>query len=143
MVYSSIASPTPSVDFFNLQVSVGRPMAIAKKPRKALQVRAKRGARVDASAVLRQSTGKNLRALRDVLGLAQKEFGSRAGLAPNTYNMIENGAKLPSVPVAIAICDAHGVTLDYIYRGDASDLAAPIRRALEAITIARSGNRDG
>ncbi len=118
-------------------------MAIAKKARKAAQPRGVRAARADASAALRQSVGKNLRALRDVLGLAQKEFGSRAGLAPNTYNMIENGAKLPSVSVAIAICDAHGVTLDYIYRGDASDLAAPIRRALEAITIARLNNGDG
>lgn len=87
---------------------------------------------------LRRAVGRHLRAIREVLGLGQAEFGRRAGLEPNTYNRIEKGHTLPSIFVAMALCDAHGLTLDYIYRGDPSDLSAPVRRALEATAVARS-----
>lgn len=86
---------------------------------------------------LRKEIGQRLRVVRDVYGQNQAEFGRRAGLAPNTYNMIELGQKLPSVLVAIQLCDAHGLTLDYIYRGDPADLSAPVRRAIEALRTAR------
>lgn len=87
--------------------------------------------------LMRKEVGRRLRVVREVYGLNQAEFGRRAGLASNTYNMIELGVKLPSVFVAIAICDAHGLTLDYIFRGDPSDLSAPVRRAIEALSTAR------
>jgi len=91
-----------------------------------------------AAAALRQSVGCNLRRVREVLGLAQGEFGRRAGLAINTYNMVENGEKLPSIMTAIALCDAHQLTLDYVFRGDTSDLPPRIRMAIDAIDIARA-----
>jgi DNA-binding XRE family transcriptional regulator len=97
----------------------------------------------EANAALRKAVGEHLRAVREVLGLAQGEFGRRAGLATNTYNMIENGTKLPSVLTAIAICDAHGLTLDYVFRGDPSDLAPTIRRALDALHTARHQSPTG
>lgn len=87
--------------------------------------------------LMRREVGQRLRVVREVYGMNQAEFGRRAHLAPNTYNMIELGSKLPSVFVAIALCDAHGLTLDYIYRGDPSDLSAPVRRAIEALSTAR------
>lgn len=86
---------------------------------------------------LRKDVGQRLRVVREVLGLNQVEFGRRAGLAANTYNMIEGGTKLPSISVAIALCDAHGLTLDYIFRGDPSDLSAAVRRAIDALNVAR------
>jgi DNA-binding XRE family transcriptional regulator len=97
----------------------------------------------EANAALRKAVGEHLRAVREVLGLAQGEFGRRAGLATNTYNMIENGTKMPSVLTAIAICDAHGLTLDYVFRGDPSDLAPTIRRALDALHTARHQSPTG
>lgn len=87
--------------------------------------------------LMRREVGRRLRVVREVYGMNQAEFGRRAGLAANTYNMIELGSKLPSVFVAIALCDAHGLTLDYIFRGDPSDLSAPVRRAIEALSTAR------
>lgn len=79
---------------------------------------------------------------REVLGLGQGEFGRRAGIAPNAYNMIELGERLPSVEVAIALCDAHGLTLEYIFRGDTGDLRHSLASAIEALSAARSDQSD-
>lgn len=48
-----------------------------------------------------------------------------AGIAPNTYNQWEKGKQPPALDQAIRLCDVHGLTLDWIYLGDASGL--PLR----------------
>ena len=88
---------------------------------------------------LKWEVGRRLRAVREVLGLGQGEFGRRAGLNPNAYNMIELGQKLPSIETAIALCRAHRLTLDYIFLGDAGDLPHSVGRAIEAMNQARIG----
>lgn len=87
---------------------------------------------------LRAAVGQRLKIVREVLGLGQGEFGRRAGLTPQGYSMIEAGDKLPSIESAMAMCDAHGLTLDYIFRGDAGDLKHSVGRAVEALMEARS-----
>jgi DNA-binding XRE family transcriptional regulator len=100
--------------------------------------RTKSPARKEAEVRLQKAVGQRLRAVRDVLGLNQAEFGRRAKLAPNTYNMIELGERMPSILVAIAICDAHRLTLDFIFRGDTGDLPHGMGRAIDAMLDARS-----
>jgi DNA-binding XRE family transcriptional regulator len=87
--------------------------------------RTKSPARKEAEVRLQKAVGQRLRAVRDVLGLNQAEFGRRAKLAP-------------TILVAIAICDAHRLTLDFIFRGDTGDLPHGMGRAIDAMLDARS-----
>lgn len=104
--------------------------------------RTKSPARKEAELRLQKAVGQRLKAVRDVLGLNQADFGRRAKLAENTYNMIELGKRMPSILVAIALCDAHRLTLDYIFRGDTGDLPHGMGRAVDAMLAARSEHTD-
>jgi transcriptional regulator with XRE-family HTH domain len=94
----------------------------------------------EQKARFRREIGLRLRTAREIIGLGQGEFAKRAGLSASAYNQIELGETKPSVENAIAIRNAHGLTLDYIYCGDTGDLAPQLRRALEALLIAREHN---
>lgn len=63
--------------------------------------------------------------------MTQAEFAKVAGLAVNTYNQWEQGKKRPDVAGATRICEAHGLTLDYIYRGKADGLPVAIWKRLK------------
>jgi transcriptional regulator with XRE-family HTH domain len=56
----------------------------------------------------------------------------RANLKPNRYCQYETGARLLTIDAAQRICDAYGVTLDWLFRGDRSMLPHHL-----AIDIAR------
>ena len=71
-----------------------------------------------------------LRATRAALGLEQAPFCRRAGIAPNTYNQFERAKGRPSLDMALKLCDAYGLTLDWIYRGDPSGLPYELARSL-------------
>lgn len=75
---------------------------------------------------------------RQALGLAQNEFADRAGLASNTYNQYEKATNMPSLDAAHKLCDAYGLTLDWIYRGDPSNLRYALADAIKAIRQART-----
>ena len=66
-----------------------------------------------------------LRATREALGLKQAPFADAAGVKRPTYNQWEKGKGRPGLDDAIKIADAHNLTLDWIYFGDASGL--PLR----------------
>ena len=70
-----------------------------------------------------------LQATRAALDLNQRKLCELSGIAPNTYNQWEKGRGRPDLDGAIALCDALGLTLDWIYRGDPSGL--PQRIALK------------
>lgn len=89
------------------------------------------------SVEFKRQVGRRLRIAREVIGLAQGEFGRRAGISSAAYNMIESGERMPSIEYAIALCDAHRLTLEYIFRGDPGDLPHSIGRAIEALMHAR------
>jgi len=71
-----------------------------------------------------------LKATRLALGLNQVEFCKRAGIPTNTYNQYEKAKGRPSLDMALALCAAYKITLDWIYRGDASGLPHGIARSL-------------
>jgi transcriptional regulator with XRE-family HTH domain len=75
--------------------------------------------------------GRRLRDYREALTMNQAEFAKGAGLAVNTYNQWEQGKKRPDVAGAARICDAHGLTLDYIYRGKTDGLPVAIWKRLK------------
>jgi transcriptional regulator with XRE-family HTH domain len=66
---------------------------------------------------------------RKLLGLAEKEFAERAGLALGRYHLWETGRIPISLGSAMALCAAHGLTLDWLYRGKI--LGLPLWLAVE------------
>jgi transcriptional regulator with XRE-family HTH domain len=78
-----------------------------------------------------------LQLTRDALGKKQGEFAEAAGIKKNTYNQYETAKNLISLDEAHKLCDAHNLTLDWIYRGDQSNLRAVLADAIKAIRQAR------
>ncbi|MEZ5852571.1 MAG: helix-turn-helix transcriptional regulator [Hyphomicrobiaceae bacterium] len=78
--------------------------------------------------------GRRLRLTRQAMRLTQREFASRAGIATNTYGQYESGARLISPARAIELCEAHGLSLDWIYRGQSGDLQYKLATAIRALS---------
>lgn len=71
---------------------------------------------------LRQEVATRLRRTREAFGMQQGEFASAAGIAFNTYNQYEQGARLMRLENAMALCERFDLTLDWIYRGEPAGL---------------------
>lgn len=71
-----------------------------------------------------------LRMTREALGLSQTQLCQRAGLATNTYNQWEHAKGRPGLDHAIALCDAIGLSLDWIYLGDPAALSYSVASKL-------------
>lgn len=69
-----------------------------------------------------RAIGLRILAAREALGLNQRTFAVLADISPQAVNNYEKGNQRPSVDQAIMLCRAHGLTLDWIYRGDRSGL---------------------
>lgn len=74
-----------------------------------------------------------LKLTRTGLGLTQAELCRKADLSRNTYNQWERGHGRPDVHYAMRLCEAFGITLDWIFRGETKglprDLADLVLRA--------------
>jgi transcriptional regulator with XRE-family HTH domain len=75
--------------------------------------------------------GRRLREAREAVSVGQAEFAAAAGIKANTYNQWEQGKKRPDIAGAAKLCDAHGLTLDYIYRGRVDGLPAILWKRLK------------
>ena len=69
---------------------------------------------------------------RAIKGGSQKKFAGKAGIKDNAYSQYKNGTNQISLDAANALCDAHSLTLDWIYRGDAAGLDKSDRDAIMA-----------
>jgi transcriptional regulator with XRE-family HTH domain len=83
-----------------------------------------------------------LRLTRKVLGGNQRDFAAKAGIGNSTYNQYETATTYPSWEEAMRLCDTYKLTLDWIFRGNASGLRREIENALEALHQADSRSRD-
>ena len=79
-----------------------------------------------------------LRLTREAFGMDQGVFAAKAGVAANTYNQYETGKNAPSLDVAHKLCDTWKLTLDWIYRGDASSLRHETAHAIDAMRQLRN-----
>jgi len=86
-----------------------------------------------------EAIGRRLRATREATGLKQGPFLALCDIAQNTYSQWETGARRPSIDEAIRLCDAHKLTLDWIYLGDASGLPLKITSKLPRSMILAGG----
>jgi len=76
-----------------------------------------------------KAIGARLTLIREIAALTQAQLGRAIGVSQGTVSAFESGARPPGLKSGHAICDALGVTLDYIYRGDTSGL--PMRTLTE------------
>jgi transcriptional regulator with XRE-family HTH domain len=76
---------------------------------------------------------------REILGLTQKEFAESAGMILSRYNLREAG-KIP-LPLrgGIELCDAHDLTLDWLYRGKVQGLPIWLAVELTACSVLSAG----
>lgn len=54
---------------------------------------------------------------REAMGLNQAQWCRLTGIAPQAWNNYESGLNRISIDQAIKVCQATGVTTDWIYRG--------------------------
>lgn len=78
-----------------------------------------------------------LRLTRNVLGGNQRDFAAKAGIGSSTYNQYETATTYPSLEEAHRLCDTYKLTLDWIFRGNASTLRRDVENALEALHQAK------
>lgn len=82
---------------------------------------------------LKQEVGRRLRITRMALGMQQNDFAKRADIAANTYSMYESGDRLLTVESALALCSAHSLTMDWLFRGIPGDLPHKLGNAVIAL----------
>lgn len=58
-----------------------------------------------------------IQSLRIEAGMSQADFAKSLGVNVTQYGNWETGFRQPSVAAAIRICEAHDVTLDWLFRG--------------------------
>lgn len=63
-------------------------------------------------------------------GLTQRAWADKHGFAPTQYNNWEKGARRIPVEAAERLCEAYGLTLDFIYRGRRDGLSEIASKAL-------------
>ena len=61
------------------------------------------------------------------LGLTAAELCKAIDVKANRWSQYESGERPITLPVAIAICDEYGLSLDWIYRGDPQRLPHELR----------------
>jgi transcriptional regulator with XRE-family HTH domain len=74
--------------------------------------------------------GPRVVALREALRLSKSQFADSIGLDRSALSRIERGIDGLGIAKAMAIADLYGFGLNYIYRGDLSDVPAEIRPTL-------------
>jgi DNA-binding XRE family transcriptional regulator len=75
---------------------------------------------------------------REAVGLKQGHYAAMADISATAYNQWENAAQAPDVYYAIKLCDRHGLTLDWIYRGKFDGLPTRLSDAIRGLQAARA-----
>lgn len=84
------------------------------------------------------SIGERLRLTRLALGLTQKSMAYPLSVSREAYTMYETGSREPPWTVAVELCDSWGITMDWIYRGEMSNLPSGLlQKIVEQIPKAR------
>jgi len=75
--------------------------------------------------------GARLRALRLALeDESQADFARRHGFKRSQLNNWETGVRRIPLEAAVTLCDAYGVSLDWMYRGKRDGLSEHLRKLL-------------
>jgi transcriptional regulator with XRE-family HTH domain len=76
---------------------------------------------------------KRIIALRQASNMISATFARSCGMTPQEISNYETGGRMLSIPAAHKICDAHGVSFDYLYRGSLKDLPNSLRERIPTL----------
>jgi transcriptional regulator with XRE-family HTH domain len=76
--------------------------------------------------------GQRLQRMHVALGIIPADVCRATGLSANRYSQYVNGDRRLTEPAAELICDATGVTLDWLFRGNEETLRFQILQKLRA-----------
>ena len=79
-----------------------------------------------------ERVGPRIQAMRMALGLTAAQFADSLDYDRGTLSKVEQGKNGLDIKVGVNIAGLYGVGLDYIYRGDLSDLPPALRDAVVA-----------
>jgi DNA-binding XRE family transcriptional regulator len=77
---------------------------------------------LEEQADSREAIAARLRRAREILDLDQKTFAEKAGILPQTYGPFETAKRDLTLEAAKKIRKTHGLTLEFMYFGNISDL---------------------
>jgi transcriptional regulator with XRE-family HTH domain len=83
--------------------------------------------------------GKNLKALRQGLGLSQKNLAAASGLSPTLISRIEGGLVMPSIATLQEIADSLKVDIGYFFKGEETKSYVITRKGSRKISYAKRG----
>lgn len=81
-----------------------------------------------------EAVGQRLSFIRRAHGLSQQDFAERALIRRNAWSNYEAGRSRIGVAAAGRVCAVYGVTMDYIYLGDASNLPYQLAHTIQGLT---------
>ncbi len=80
-----------------------------------------------------QDVARRLRRLRKrVHRVEQEEFAQPLGVSQSGYSNFDSGKRPLTLRVALKLCEHYDLSLDWLYRGDPSNLPGLLRRQLKA-----------
>ena len=74
-----------------------------------------------------KSLGNRLKTTREAPGISAAELCKTIQVRPNRWSQYENGERRITLEVANKLCDEFGVSLDWIYRANPSQLPHALR----------------
>ena len=82
-----------------------------------------------------KTIGARLRLTREAFGLSQADWYRLAGIWPSAWNNYETGLRRISLDQALKVCDATGVSLDWIYRGATTGLPRGMASKMDGLRL--------
>jgi transcriptional regulator with XRE-family HTH domain len=98
--------------------------------------------RLSAERIRKSTVAARLRLTRQALKLSQIDLCRITRISPQAWNNAETGDNLIGIANAVRLCHATGVTLDWIYRGERSNLPKSIAKKIVRATRASSRRRN-
>lgn len=86
-----------------------------------------------------EAIAERLELTRKALGMNQRQFALTADLTPPAYSNWIKRPSRPDLDSAFKLCDAHDLTIEWIYEGDAARLPARIVEAIRKQIAAEGG----
>lgn len=81
-----------------------------------------------------QQIAVRLRRLREAFGFdSSRDFAAFLEIPEQSWYHLEKGRRAPTVPDALKVCAATGVSLDWIYRGMEDTLPLHVHKKIKAI----------
>lgn len=85
--------------------------------------------------IWRAEVGHRLRLAREALGLKAVKLATSLGISQQRLSNVERGSRPLDMEIAMALSEKHGITMDYLYRGDFRGLPLELATRISERTI--------